>query len=549
MELKKLLKKNIVLSLLLLLFLTSDKSTHFIGSKLNISPQEINDLPKAVDHPFKEHLDISVAIWDIDSAFQNAEKDELLQQLQKKFNITLHPVQINWANFQDKIKVWAASDKLPDIFATNLADTDIPLYQAWAKQGIVRALPTDMSKFPHLKAYLQSPEVQLLQIEGKFYAFPRYSVPAIDQTMTAKAILVRKDWMDKLELRDPQSFEEFKVMLKSFVDRDPNGNGKKDEIGLEGNGANSNYLNFVFSPSLPSSMNYYYVLENGKWIPNYVSAKYPKVLTQWRELYHLNLLDPDFAIFKDKEGVDAFAQGKAGALAYSVNIAHIKLASDLWEQYNPGSLFADHVKMLPIWPDANGTRYHYAQGTYWSESYFNANISDAKMERIMYLYDYLMSEEGSFLVKFGRENIDYKLENGQWVSLLKQGEKLNEKYPSLGALSVLAAWAEDIDAIDMPINRKKFGEANFQLFLDSRKWMQANTQAIPLNLKIQSILQLQPIIAGVSFQDASDDAVKIVLGKDNITEAWKAKLIEYEKLGIANQIEAVNKEALKQGIE
>ncbi|GGI46549.1 hypothetical protein GCM10008018_17650 [Paenibacillus marchantiophytorum] len=500
-------------------------------------------------NPFKEHMEISLAIWDIGPAFQKADQDNLLKHLENKFNVTIKPIQLSWVDWQEKIKIWAATGELPDIFATSLPDTDFLLYDSWVQQGTLRALPEDMSRFPNLSAYLTSPEVQPLKKNGKFYAYPRYTYPSDDGWLTDKAILVRKDWMQKLGLHDPQNFEEFKAMLKAFVTQDPNGNGKRDEIGLEGQGSMSNYLNFVFSPTLPQYVNYYYLFENGRWIPNYMSEKFPKVLQQWRELYQEGLLDKNFAIYKDREGTDLFIQGKAGALAYSVNIPHIKKMSDSWEHYNPGTKFADSVKMLPIWPDEKGVRHHYVQGTFWSESYFSANVSDSKMERIMYLYDYLASEEGMRLMKFGLEEIDYHMENGQPVSLLSNREKLNRKYPSLDALSVLVSWAQEIDQLDIPINRRKFGEENFQLFLDSRKWILEHTEPVQFNPSIQTILHLQPPLSGISFDQAADDAAKVVLGKEDVAAAWRAKLNEYNRLGLAKQVDDVNREAQKQRIK
>ena len=41
---------------------------------------------------------------------------------------------------------------------------------------------------------------------------------------------IRQDWLDKLNLPVPSTFEEYDNTLKAFRDQDPNGNGIKDEI-------------------------------------------------------------------------------------------------------------------------------------------------------------------------------------------------------------------------------------------------------------------------------------------------------------------------------
>ena len=69
--------------------------------------------------PMSKPLELSVAVWDIQTGFDdpNAKNDTVYNDLAKKFNITIKPVQITWNDWQEKAKVWAASKQLPDMFA------------------------------------------------------------------------------------------------------------------------------------------------------------------------------------------------------------------------------------------------------------------------------------------------------------------------------------------------------------------------------------------------------------------------------------------------
>lgn len=65
----------------------------------------------------------------------------------------------------------------------------------------------------------------------------RYWLPDIQTTSyggkpgsTCEPILIRKDWLDKLNLKAPTNADEFLNVMKEFRDKDANGNGKKDEI-------------------------------------------------------------------------------------------------------------------------------------------------------------------------------------------------------------------------------------------------------------------------------------------------------------------------------
>jgi len=71
---------------------------------------------------------------------------------------------------------------------------------------------------------------------GGFYSLPLYSFRAIDnlQSMT----YINKTWLDQLGLQVPTTVEELETVLKAFRDKDPNGNGEKDEIPMVGTTAN-----------------------------------------------------------------------------------------------------------------------------------------------------------------------------------------------------------------------------------------------------------------------------------------------------------------------
>ena len=47
---------------------------------------------------------------------------------------------------------------------------------------------------------------------------------------TSQGYYIRKDWLRKLGLKEPKTVEELYEVLIAFRDKDPNGNGKKDEI-------------------------------------------------------------------------------------------------------------------------------------------------------------------------------------------------------------------------------------------------------------------------------------------------------------------------------
>lgn len=53
---------------------------------------------------------------------------------------------------------------------------------------------------------------------------------------------IRQDWLDKLGLEVPRTWDEMAAVAEAFVTQDPDGNGEDDTIGILGPG-NSDHLN------------------------------------------------------------------------------------------------------------------------------------------------------------------------------------------------------------------------------------------------------------------------------------------------------------------
>lgn len=63
--------------------------------------------------------------------------------------------------------------------------------------------------------------------EGKVYGM------AIAPNLTeGEVMLIRQDWLDRLDLKAPTTIEEFEQVIAAFTNEDPDGNGKKDTYGF-----------------------------------------------------------------------------------------------------------------------------------------------------------------------------------------------------------------------------------------------------------------------------------------------------------------------------
>ncbi|MBO1330459.1 sugar ABC transporter substrate-binding protein [Streptomyces sp. VRA16 Mangrove soil] len=120
-------------------------------------------------------------------------------------------------DFETKLAQRAAQKKLPDIVMN-----DVTQLGAMHSQGLLREI--DLDKIKDSKQLIGQGLDSGKSVDGKQYGLP-YSAQA-------SALLIRKDWRQKLKLDTPKTWDDFAAMAKAFTTKDPDGNGKKDTSGL-----------------------------------------------------------------------------------------------------------------------------------------------------------------------------------------------------------------------------------------------------------------------------------------------------------------------------
>ncbi len=134
----------------------------------------------------------------------------------------------------------AAGSKLPDI--ANITPLDNPTAITLAKQGVILELTELIDQYSDgtinntIDTLYPNSKGLVRDEAGKQYWFPslhRSNYWNNGETGPARSIYamtIRKDWLDKLNLEDPTTAEEFYEVMKAFREQDVNGNGKADEV-------------------------------------------------------------------------------------------------------------------------------------------------------------------------------------------------------------------------------------------------------------------------------------------------------------------------------
>ncbi|NLM09452.1 MAG: extracellular solute-binding protein [Clostridiaceae bacterium] len=500
---------------------------------------------------FSEHMDISIGFWNIHDMSNNKDRDAILKEIENTFNITIHPVSVSWENYKERYQIMSSTKSLPDIFATvtisSTSANDSARLLTLIENHDIRALPNDLSKFPRLREIFGNMDY-IRAADGNFYVIPRIAFKDPLLSFSDVGMVVRKDWMETLGMDAPENLEEFIELVGAFANKDPDRNGLHDTIGYNVNNraALGKWLILGIAPQCNI---YSWIKTEQGFIPSYLTEDFKLVVQAYRRLYETGGLDPDFYTKKATDAVDDFARGKLGALEYKVSPSAIMELESVWRLHQDKP-FEECVGLLEIFPAPDGKRYRNVSNVFWSETLISSNVDDNKMERILYLFDYLLSEEGYALIRYGLEGVDYIIQDGKYHCLLEDISEgslvktLENKYPSLTLFPSLASWGGDrTDFEPNEINYLRYGKYATDISYQSLLWNEENT--IPVERNFDCLLMPKEPSDMFSTQAVLDDLTRIIIGKGDPIQMWESQLERYYQEGIADYIQRHNEAYLK----
>jgi putative aldouronate transport system substrate-binding protein len=174
------------------------------------------------------------------NSFVTDYKDNYLTKyLEKLHNIDIQFYMLPEAaqEIRTKIALMVSSNDLPDVIITDDL-TQEAIFQ-YGSGGAFIPLEKYLSSSSTAPYFWQIPEADrkayqqyITSADGHIYNLARYEPETWNLTPTR--LYMNQAWLDKLGLKVPSTTEELRQTLIAFRDRDPNGNGRKDEIGITG---------------------------------------------------------------------------------------------------------------------------------------------------------------------------------------------------------------------------------------------------------------------------------------------------------------------------
>ncbi|WP_062106158.1 extracellular solute-binding protein [Bacillus niameyensis] len=151
-----------------------------------------------------------------------------------KVNFELVPFE----SLTEKRNLSLAGGDYPDAFySARVSSADLAKY---GKQGTFIPLNDLIDKYaPNFKKILdENPDVRkgLTMPDGNIYSFPSFYDPSFLPMLIGTPLWVKEEWLDQLDMKVPETTEEYYTYLQAVKETDLNGNGQLDEIPYSGVG-------------------------------------------------------------------------------------------------------------------------------------------------------------------------------------------------------------------------------------------------------------------------------------------------------------------------
>lgn len=323
---------------------------------------------------------------------------QVVKDYEKKTNIKIDWVEISGQGFAENVNLMLAGGDYPDVF---LGRGLTASYDAmYGPSGRFIALNDLVDKYaPNVKKMFETEPLswEKTAIDGKIYSLPK--VENVTHMQVEDKWYINQKWLTKLNLKVPETTDEFRKVMEAFRDKDPNGNGKKDEIPF------TTWLGYYGLGSLYGSWGVvdnqfsHMMVNNGKlsFVPT--TDGYKEGLKFWRSMYEDNLLFSE-SFTLSNEQLNALGQNPEVILGSFIR--HIG-------DYVVGpERYFDYVAVPPLkGPDGKQLWKNTEYPFYYSSCFVITDKCKYPKEMMRWV-DYMFTEQGALEFNNGPENVTWK---------------------------------------------------------------------------------------------------------------------------------------------
>lgn len=446
--------------------------------------------------------------------------------LEEKTNVKVEWLLYPYEVAKEKKNILINSGDYPDVIGGWLLGQDDILTQGMG-EGLYVPIDEQIKKYsPNMTNILDIKGVRetMTLPDGHIYTIP-YVLGAPKVPFNP---YINKKWLDAVGMKMPTTTGELIEVLKAFRDKDPNGNGKKDEIPFSGD-PNNQYLGMFagwFGMPCPKAN---FTMVNGELTFASNTESFKAAIKFFRQLNDEKLIDKEYF-------TQDLAQWKAKGNQDLYGVCYGYGAGD-WagEKLKPGER-TDFVP-LPVLKGPNVDKPLWQRSTYGSDVLkTQVAITDKakNLPTIIRWFDYVLSEDVSVQLLNGPFDISIKKAGDkkyQRIDTSKMAENERKKYEwaNLFPQSLPKFIPLEVEYIPAPgapeeYKEKDLVDSMYEPFLNEKtpaSWIskEDSKRASTIQTDIEKFV--------------NDKIAKWVSGQADIDAEWDAYKAQLEKLGVS----------------
>ena len=243
-----------------------------------------------------------------------------------------------------------------------------------------------------------------------------YTIPTIVNVPGSQSTAVRKDWLDKLNMDVPTTWEEWKAYWYGVRDNDMNGNGDTtDEIPIVlemgQNGERSLHALLNAFGIKASSDAQFCVLDDGTYTMVYEHPRYREFITEMQQLYADKIIDQEFATRYQADMYNTMSGNLAGTVFTWAEQCAVHSETLIANGVEDGL----YLTCAPITGPYGDQYIQKRQGITGNWCITAKAEADGKVEDILKFWNWMFSDEGVMLYNYGIEGYTYTMVDGSPV--------------------------------------------------------------------------------------------------------------------------------------
>ena len=316
----------------------------------------------------------------------NPPDGRILDYVNDKFGIDLEFIILPIGEWANHVNLGMASGDLADILQIR---HDIALTENLIKAGFLYDMTGELANYPTLNEYVNSDEAKPYAVwQDKYYAVPR------EWVNDCEVMYYRKDLLDKYNLEVPKTLDDYYTAMKTIVDNESDMIGISESLGG---------LGFTFLKQFNGwGYDNFYEIVDGKYTDIAVMDETKEGLKYMNKLYAAGIIDPEFMLNADYEKIiGSLPSGKAASLRAQGNSGYYydRVFSLSQKNLPDAEIYADNVP--------SGNFEYRPTNPPCADVWMSINSKCEAPEKVMAMWDWLWSEEGSDFLAYGIEGVHF----------------------------------------------------------------------------------------------------------------------------------------------